>query len=385
MTTSLGRRWLAFAPLALAAVAALALLYFASQEWLAWLVALVLLAAGLFMSLRAQRAQAEFQRSIATHLDGLQHLGEQLLPVWAGHIEASRSQMETAISALAMRFSGIVEQLNQSARLSDVAAESLTSGDAGLVAVFAASERNLGGVVGSLKSAMQSNESMLGKVKALEQFIAELQDMAEDVARIASQTNLLALNAAIEAAKAGEQGRSFAVVAQEVRTLSNLSAETGKRIASKVSVISDTIRTACQAAEQSLAQEASSVEASGTVIDNVLGQFRQATDAMVESSNHLKAGRDYLQGEISEALVHLQFQDRISQIMTQLKLNMEKLPTMLSEAQENYARNQSLPYLDSPGLLSALEKSYVMADQHAVHTGKSATPAPAAADEITFF
>lgn len=58
--------------------------------------------------------------------------------------------------------------------------------------------------------------------------IADLQDMAADIAGIASQTNLLALNAAIEAARSGEMGRGFAVVAKEVRMRSNRSAEAGR-------------------------------------------------------------------------------------------------------------------------------------------------------------
>lgn len=50
--------------------------------------------------------------------DGQRQLGERLLPVWSGHIESSLAQMETAVSALATRFGGIVQQIEQTEKSS---------------------------------------------------------------------------------------------------------------------------------------------------------------------------------------------------------------------------------------------------------------------------
>ncbi len=352
---------------AVAAVAGLGL------TWPALLAALVLLALTAWQWRQRAAERSAWSRREQALLDGQRQLGERMAPVWGGHIESSRAQMETAVSALAERFGGIVAQLDQTARMSD-----LTAGSGGLVQAFEAGERRLGDVVVSLKAAMAGKAEMLVQVQALARFIGELQDMAADVARIAQQTNLLALNAAIEAARAGEQGRSFAVVAQEVRMLSNRSGETGKLIADKVAAISEAIQGSSRAAEQSAEAEQRSVAASEASIETVLTELRQATDALAANAEELRSGRDYLQGEISEALVHLQFQDRISQVMSHVRHNIERLPELLKQ-------DRGLEAADVSGLLAELEKTYAMADEHAIHKGQSAAPKPQPADEITFF
>ncbi len=316
------------------------------------------------------------------YLEGRERFGDAVVPVWCRHIENSRTQMEEAVSDLATRFSNIVDKLDNALHASGGSGQ----GEHAMTEVFAHSERQLGSVVTSMKSAMASKQAMLAQIKDLERFTRELRGMAEGVASIAAQTNLLALNAAIEAARAGPAGAGFAVVATEVRMLSMRSAETGKEITNRVGLISKAILAASQAAEQSSDAEDKSMQSAEGMIEGVLNEFRQMTDALVQSSALLKQESAGIQGEVGEALVQLQFQDRVSQVMSHVRDNMQQLLPLLSENRQRYIDSGVLEALDADRLMHDLQKTYAMAEEHAVHSGaRLAAPAASEADEITFF
>jgi len=306
-----------------------------------------------------------------------------MAPLWAGHIEASREQMDSAISALAERFAGIVDRLDDTVHASGMASGSIGDREGGLVAVFAKSERELGSVVSSQKISMASLTGMVQKVQGLNQFTGELQEMATDVAKIATQTNLLALNAAIEAARAGELGRSFAVVAKEFRALSIQSGDTGKRIAEKVRIISAAITETCSAAEASIQEEGSSMMASEAVIGSVLTGFRDITSALTESSKLLQDESVNIKSEVGDALVQLQFQDRVSQILTHVKTSIEHLPVFLAEHQQACLESGALRPLHATAMMADMKNTYVMKDQHAIHDGSKTVSQDNS--DITFF
>lgn len=337
--------------------------------WWAWGLAAGLMLAGAALDVRACAAARRLRADTAAYLAAVEQLGQGVTPVWSGHINSSLAQMEGAVAALVLRFQGIVERLDTTMQAASLASGTLHDSDQGLAGIFSRASLELQGVLASLRSAMQSNASMRDEVHGLRAFIDELHAMAGDVAKIAAQTNLLAINAAIEAAHAGEAGRGFGVLAQEVRVLSALSGETGKRMADKVALIDAAIQAADRSAMQAHERERASVADSERTINAVLDELRGVTDAMKASCSQVALENAGIQDEVCDALVQLQFQDRIGQVLTHVRDNMEYLPTLLAEGRARYEEEGVLTPPQAQALLADLQRSYVMDEERKVHRG----------------
>ena len=227
---------------------------------------------------------------------------------------------------------------------------------------------------------------MLHEVHALSRFTAELREMAQNVSSIAHQTNLLAINAAIEAAVAGEGGRGFAVVAREVRRLSQLSAETGKKMTATVETVNNAIVKTLQVSSQYAKQDEAMAASSKQIIEKVLDQFQSTATGLNDSAEVMRRESQLIQSEISDVLVALQFQDRVSQVLSNVRSDLDKLNQTLEASGQQLADGVRPEPLDTEAWLDALTSTYTMAEQHAVHGGEgSAAQAPASSAEITFF
>ena len=371
-------------PAALGLVSALAVLAAGGLHALALVAAPLLLLAGILLGRQLAKKEAAMQQAIAEFLASQTRLGEQVVPVWCNHIESSRSQMEQAVNALSERFGGIVDKLGVALHTATQATDSVENSGADLVTIFDKSEKDLKALVNVQQASMRNMEAMLGKVQALDCFTVALQDMAFDVARIAQQTNLLALNAAIEAARAGELGRGFAVVAKEFRMLSNQSGESGKKIAQTVKTINAAILDTCATVREAVTVESQSLDTAHATIDQVMADFRKITEAFQSSSDLLQGESMSIQSEVNQALVEMQFQDRVSQILTQVIGNIGRLPEVLQAQQQAHAQSGQLQSHDPQDMLDEMKKSYVMADQHVIHEGGQ-VQSSAAVTDISFF
>jgi methyl-accepting chemotaxis protein len=157
----------------------------------------------------------------------------------------------------------------------------------------------------TVRSSVESMTQVSAQMTLLENDSNKIGDIIEVISDIADQTNLLALNAAIEAARAGEQGRGFAVVADEVRKLAERSGEATKQITSIIKVMQDNTQRSVSAVASGVTQSNETGKAFGEIVDMV----RQTESRVTE----IAAASEEQSAQTSEVMKSIEYISAASQ------------------------------------------------------------------------
>lgn len=227
-----------------------------------------------------------FNGTVAKIHDLIERVGHTVSQVelQAGQVETVSARSNQAVSGQRMQIEQVATAMNQ---MSSTAQEVARSAAAAVSSAHSVNDETVNG-----RCLVQSQQGSIARLASeIDQSVRVINQLATDsqsissvlevIKSIAEQTNLLALNAAIEAARAGEQGRGFAVVADEVRTLARRTQHSTEEIEQMISRLHSGVAAAVKAMGTSHEMASGTVEQSDKVqqaLENILGAVGMIVD-----------------------------------------------------------------------------------------------------------
>ena len=188
-------------------------------------------------------------------------------------------------------------------------------------------ERVVESVVGNSKLGME----LVEMTDNIAKHAKDVQSILSEIGSIAKQTNLLALNAAIEAARAGEAGRGFAVVADEVRDLSARTTQFSQEIQSVMQSMQVSVKQTETAIQSMASQDMTFALESKQQVEGIIHAMEQQNNARVEAIGALGDSATVVDTLVGKAVTALQFQDLVSQLLGHVGRRMDAMDGVMHE------------------------------------------------------
>ncbi|MBC3464801.1 methyl-accepting chemotaxis protein [Pseudomonas sp. RW10S2] len=200
----------------------------------------------------------------------------------SGDMAEAAGRQREAVDMVSTAFHEMVATANEVARSCSQAAQSADSGQQ----QAREGQQQIDAAVQSVDRLSQEIEQSAQSIQQLERDSNAIQSILGTIRSIAEQTNLLALNAAIEAARAGEQGRGFAVVADEVRALAKRTADSTAEIDGLLGNLANRTAEVAEQMHASLEVSQQSVNRIGLARDS-FGQIRESVDIIRDMNTQI--------------------------------------------------------------------------------------------------
>jgi len=244
-----------------------------------------------------------------------------------------QSLLQEAINDLTGSFQGMHTQTEEQRNLTLTVTAGSTDGnstvqfDAFVRDTSSVMERVVESVIGNSKLGME----LVEMTDNIAQHAKDVQSILSEIGAIAKQTNLLALNAAIEAARAGEAGRGFAVVADEVRDLSARTTQFSQQINILMQSMQVSVSQTEAAIQGMASQDMTFALESKQQVENIIRTMEQQNASRIQAIGALGGSAAAVEALVGKAVTALQFQDLVSQLLGHVGRRIDAMDGVMRE------------------------------------------------------
>lgn len=273
----------------------------------------------------------------------------KVLSVIKGQVAEASADVENSVLGVCQGFQGMARQATEAVNAAS-SAMGVENGD-GSKDLISEMQVVLHALVHNMRESCEFSESVSTRLTRLETRLSGIEKTLNAIEDLSCRARLVALNGQIEAARLGMAGLAFGVVAQETKDLSVVAAETSKSIRECVTALVIEIKNTSRELRERTQFDVQRFHSSEKQAVDLLQDIDVNQKQMTESLNQTSRISSTLQGEISRAVMSMQFQDRVSQrlghVIDTLQLLMMRADSKADSIYESAAGEVSEQFLKS--------------------------------------